>query len=145
MQRAAAAVVLALAASATAAPMYKCVDERGVTHYADKPTPGCANAPVDIRASPPISGALAPSGEDAAQQEADFRRRRMEREEAERLQRAERAELLSRCTSLKQERAVLSSGRRLVQINEQGERVYLDDAVRAQRLAEVQAALEQCP
>lgn len=125
--------------------MYKCVDARGVMHYADQPTPGCANAAVDIRASPPISGRLAPLGENAAQQEADFRRRQIEREQAERAARAEHAERDARCASLAQERAVLASGRRLVRFTAQGEREYLDDAVRAQRLAEVQAALRQCP
>ena len=125
--------------------MYKCVDARGVTQYADKPTPGCANAPVDIRPSPPISGRLSPPGENAAQQEADFRRRQIEREQAERAKRAEHAERDTRCASLQQERAVLASGRRLVQFNAQGEREYLDDAVRQRRLAEVQAALQQCP
>jgi len=128
--------------------MYKCVDARGVTHYADKPTPGCANAQVDIRPSPPISGRLAPPGENAAQQEADFRRRQIEREQAERAERAartEHAERDARCASLEQERAVLASGRRLVRFNAQGEREYLDDAVRQQRLSEVQAALQQCP
>jgi hypothetical protein len=125
--------------------MYKCVDARGVTHYADKPTPGCANAEVDIRPSPPISGRLAPPAENAAQQEADFRRRQIEREQAERAERTEHAERDARCASLEQERAVLASGRRLVRFNAQGEREYLDDAVRQQRLAEVQAALGQCP
>jgi hypothetical protein len=130
--------------SGAAAQMYKCVDERGVTHYADKPTPGCRNSEVDIRGSPPISGALAPRSENPAQEEAAFRRRQIEREQAERAQRAERAQLESRCASLKQERAVLASGRRLVEIDAKGERVYVDDAVRERRLAEVDAALEQC-
>jgi hypothetical protein len=66
--------VLALALPAHA-QMYKCVDSRGVTHYADQPTEGCRNAAVDIRPSPPISGRLTPSAADPAQQDADFRRR----------------------------------------------------------------------
>lgn len=139
------ALVLALGASGAAAQMYKCVDARGVTHYADKPTPGCTNAEVDIRGSAPLSGRLAPPAPGTAQREADFRRRQIEREEAERAQRAERAELASACASLREERAVLASGRRLAQINAQGERVFVDDAARDRRLAEVQAALRQCP
>jgi hypothetical protein len=145
VKQAAVAVVLALCAQGAAAQMYKCVDARGVTHYADKPTPGCANTEVDIRASPPISGRLAPPAENAAQQEADFRRRRLEREEAERSERAQRAELESRCASLRQEHALLASGRRLVQFDARGERVYVEDSVRERRLAEVQAALQECP
>jgi len=125
--------------------MYKCVDARGVAHYADRPTSGCANAEVDIRASPPISGRVAPPIASPAQQEADFRRRLMEREQADQAERAAHAERDARCASLEQERAVLASGRRLVRFNAQGEREYLDDAVRQRRLAEVQAALQECP
>lgn len=73
MKAAGAALLALFWAGAATAQMYKCVDARGVTHYADKPTAGCANAAVDIRASPPISGALAPPAENRAQQEADFR------------------------------------------------------------------------
>ena len=122
--------------------MYKCVDERGVTHYADQPTPGCMNTAVEIRPSPPISPNVAPPpAERRAEQEADFRRRQVERHEAER---AARAELEQRCQGLRQERARLSPGRRLVETNERGERVYVEDATRDRRLAEVQTSLERC-
>lgn len=143
--------VLCLAGALLAGPagvhaeMYKCVDARGVTHYADKPTAGCKNAAVEIQGSPPISGRVAPPADDVAQQEADFQRRKLERETAERAERAERAQLERRCASLRAERGRLASGRRLVEIDARGERVYVDDAVRDRRLAEVQAALRQCP
>jgi hypothetical protein len=138
----AAALALALPAQAQ---MYKCVDARGVTHYADQPTAGCKNATVDIRPSPPISGRLAPPPADPAQQDADFRRRQLERAEAERDEREQRAALESRCAALRQDRTMLTAGTRLVQLNAQGERVYLDDATRARRLADVAAALGACP
>lgn len=140
-----AALLVILWTGNAAAQMYKCVDARGVTHYADKPTPGCRNAAVDIRGSPPISGQLVPHADDTAQQEADFRRRQSERQRAEDAARAERAQLERRCASLRAQRGELASGRRLVQFDAQGERVYVDDAERARRLAEVQAALQQCP
>lgn len=140
----AALLLLVLAAPAAAQEMYKCVDAHGVTHYADKPTAGCRNARVDIRASPPISGRLAPP-QNEAEQEAGFRRRQIEREQAERTEHAQRAELESRCAALGQQRAELSSGRRLAHIDAHGEPVFMDDAERARRLAEVQAALRECP
>ncbi|HET7197516.1 MAG TPA: DUF4124 domain-containing protein [Burkholderiales bacterium] len=127
------------------AQMYKCVDAHGVTHYADKPTPGCTNAAVDIRASPPISGRLAPPTSDPAQEEADFRRRQLERSQAEQAERDQRAALERRCAGLRRQQATLGSGRRIAQINAQGEQVFMDDEVRARRLAEVQAQLAQCP
>jgi hypothetical protein len=144
-KRSVAALALLLATGSVTAQMYKCVDAQGRTHYADQPTPGCSNTKVDIRPSAPLSGGLAAPPEDTARQEADFRRRQMEREQAEETARAERAQLESRCAVLRQETATLSSGRRLVRINENGEREYVDDAVRERRLAELHAALEGCP
>ena len=135
---------VALAAPAAAGEMYKCVDARGVTHYADEPTAGCRNARVDIRASPPISGRLA-APQSEAEQEARFRRRQIEREQAERTEHVQRAELESRCATLNQQRAELTSGRRLARIDARGVPVFMGDAERARRLAEVEAALRQCP
>lgn len=144
MKAAGAALLALFWAGVATAQMYKCVDARGVTHYADKPTAGCANAAVDIRASPPISGALAPPAENRAQQEADFRRRQLERDEAGRAQRDAQAAQEGRCANLERERALIASGRRMVEIDAQGERTYVDDTARERRLAEVQAALAQC-
>jgi hypothetical protein len=122
--------------------MYKCVDKQGVTHYTDSPLAGCKGKEVDIRPLPSISGEIKPRGEDFAQQDADFKRRQNERAAAEA---KERTALEARCRSLRQERAVLASGRRLARTNEQGERVYLPDQARQEQLARVQQALRACP
>lgn len=143
--RAARALVLLAAACASVpawAQMYKCVDRQGVTHYTDSPPPGCKGKEVDIRPLPSISGEIRPRDEDFAQQDADFKRRQNERASAEA---KERAALEARCRSLRQERAVLASGRRLARTNEQGERVYLPDQARQEQLARVQQALRACP
>ena len=124
------------------AQMYKCVDERGVTGYSDKPRPGCKGSQVDIRPSAPISGEIRPRGEDFASDEADFKRRQHERERA---QSKDRAALAGRCRSLRREHARLSTGRRLLEVNANGERVYLPDDVRSQRLTQITAALRGCP
>ena len=47
MRRLALALLLAVALPAHA-QMYKCVDARGVTHYTDKPLPGCKGGAVNI-------------------------------------------------------------------------------------------------
>lgn len=122
--------------------MYKCVDQNGVTHYADAPMPGCKGREVDIRPIPPLSGEVSRGSGDFAQQDAEFKRRQNERAAAEA---QEQASLESRCSSLRREHAVLSSGRRLWRFSEQGERVYLPDEVREQRLAHVREAMRGCP
>lgn len=139
------AVLLAVAlgwAATVQAQMYKCVDESGVTHYSDKPRPGCKGREVDIRPIPSISGSVTERSQDFAREDADFKRRQNERERAAA---KERSELQARCRSLRQEHALLSSGRRLAQVNADGERVYLPDEVRDQRLAQVRDALRACP
>lgn len=135
------AFLLAWVAGAQA-QMYKCVDERGVTHYSDKPRPGCRGAAVDIRPIPPLSGSVTERGQDLAREDADFKRRQNERERAAA---EERAALQARCKALRQEQGRLSSGRRLAQVNANGEAVYVPDEVREQRLAHVREALRACP
>ena len=122
--------------------MYKCIDERGVTHYTDKPRPGCKGGAVDIQPISPASGKIAPRSEDLAGQEADFRRRQIERERAAEKEGAAQAR---RCGPLRQEHARLSSGRRIARVSPSGEREYLDDAVREKRLAELRDQLRGCP
>jgi hypothetical protein len=139
------ALVLAAAlawAPGVHAQMYKCVDEHGVTQYSDKPRPGCKGGPVDIRPIPSISGAVPERSEDFARDDADFKRRQNERERAAA---RERAELQARCSALRQEQARLSSGRPLAQVNASGDRVYIPDEMRDQRLVQVRDALRGCP
>ncbi len=123
--------------------MYKCIDANGVTHYTDTPVTGCKGSEVDIRPLPSVSGGEAkPRGPDFAQQEAEFKRRQNLRATVEA---QERAALEARCASLHDEAARLSDGRPLVRFNEQGERAYVPDEVRRQRLARVREALRACP
>jgi len=138
------ALGILLAAVTTAdAQMYKCVDERGVVHYSDKPRPGCKGGQVNIQASPPISGKIAPPrSPDLARQDAEFKRRQIEREQAEAKDKAAAA---SRCARLRREHAVLASGVRVGKITNEGERVYLDDATRDARLLKLKEELRGCP
>jgi hypothetical protein len=132
--------VILFAALSAHAQMYKCVDERGVTHYSDQPRAGCKGARVDIQASPPPAGG-APRAEDFARQDADFKRRQLERERAEA---ADKASLEQRCAGLRQEHAVLASGIRVGKITAEGERDYIDDATRDARLGQIKEALRAC-
>ena len=138
----AALALLLMAALPAWAQMYKCIDRNGVTHYADSPLPGCKGREVDIGPLPPLSGKLQPRTEDPARQDAEFRRRQNQRAEAE--ERA-RTALAARCKSLRREQAMLSGGRPLLRFNDQGERVYVPDEEREQRLARLRDAARACP
>jgi len=142
--------IVAIAAAVSAAPvhaqMYKCVDERGATHYTDKPQPRCKGGPVDIRAAPPISGKVEQRQEDLTGAERDFQRRQIERtgkdqDEARKLEAQKR-----RCASMNAEYQRLTSGYRLARINEKGERIYVEDVDRDKRATQLKADIaRQCP
>jgi hypothetical protein len=134
------ALLLALVAAPAAAQMYKCTNERGVVQYTDKPMAGCKE--VDIRPSPPISGALQAPAEDLSKQDAEFRRRQIERERSASAAQQAHAQ---RCTELRREYSMLATSRRVVRMNEKGEREFMDDAVRERRLADLQRDLSGCP
>lgn len=140
--RSIAAAVFLVAALPAAAQMYKCVDEQGVTHYSDKPRPGCKGGKVDIRPIPSVSGQTTPPPSDVSRQDADFKRRQIEIQEAEA---KEKAALGERCARLRRDFEWLSSGVRISQRNAQGERAFVDDATRDARLAQVKDQLRACP
>ncbi|HWI35244.1 MAG TPA: DUF4124 domain-containing protein [Burkholderiales bacterium] len=135
-----AAILLLAVACPAQAQMYKCTNERGVVQYTDKPGPGCKE--VDIRPSPPISGALQKPSEDLVREEAEFRKRQIDRDASLAEERKAQAE---RCGRLRRELTLLNSSRRLVQIDERGERIFMDDSARDQKVADLQREIARCP
>lgn len=133
--------LLLLAASPAGAQMYKCVDERGVTHYTDKPRPGCKGGAVDIRPIPAISGATAPASRDLDGDDAAFKRRQIEREQAAT---QDRTALDERCARLRQEERFLSHGGPLSHTDAQGKHTFMDDATRDARRVQVKEQLRLC-
>jgi hypothetical protein len=134
------AALLLLAAFGAHAQMYKCTDERGVVQYTDKATAGCKE--VAIRASPPISGSLTPPADDLARQEAEFRKRLIDRDAG---LTQERQALVERCSYLRREQGILTTSRRIVRMNEKGDPTFVEDAARDERLADIQRELTRCP
>ena len=136
------ALLLAFALPAQA-QMYKCVDEHGRTRYSDQPALGCKE--VDIRPSPPLSGEVKAREENFALQDAELKRRQLEREAAATKEREEREAREGRCASLRRQQVMLGSGVRIASVNDHGERVYMDDATRERRLAVLAQELRGCP
>lgn len=133
-------LLLAAAAGPAQAQMYKCTNERGVVQYTDKPGAGCKE--VDIRPSPPISGTLQKPPEDLAREEAEFRKRQIDRDASVA---EERKAQVERCSRMRRELTLLNSSRRLVQIDERGERQFMDDSARDEKVAELQREIARCP
>ena len=135
-----------LAAAPAYAQMFKCVDERGVTHYTDKPRPGCKGREVDIRPIPPPSGKERASGSDASDAEREFQRRRIDRARADEADARKQEQEKRRCASLRAEHGLLQGARAVFHIDDKGNRVYLEDQARSKRAAELQAEIARaCP
>ena len=143
MRRYALALLVLVLALPAHAQMYKCVDEHGKTRYADQPGAGCK--PVDIKPSPPLGGEAASRKDDFATQDAELKRRLLERDEAAAREREQREVAEHRCAGLRRENTVLASGIPIVDVNSKGEKVYMDDVTRERRLAELAAQLRSCP
>lgn len=133
------AAVLAMAAfsSSSQAAVYKWVDERGVTHYSEKPPQGRKPAEIPIRAQPAPAG-----GEDSQrraktwqEQEAEFQQRRIEREErrinGQALERAT-GDRTRNCLAARHDLEILDKQRPVYRVDQRGERVYIGDKERAQ-------------
>ena len=128
-------VAAGLLAGGAHAQMYKCVDAKGVTHYVDKPCPGGSKgAEVDIKGQQPISGKLQPQKMDAAREEREFQRRRLENERKDKAAENQRLQRQRRCASMHSELQRLTAQRRVASVNSKGERVYMDDQARDQRI-----------
>jgi hypothetical protein len=145
--RIAVGLLFCLLAHAAQAQMYKCVDERGRMTYSDKPQPGCKGGEINLQPVPSIPGQAAPAQgapnpASTAQQDVEFRRRQAEREQREAVEKQARDE---HCTKVRQELSWLSVTIRMVTITDSGERVFMDDATREKRLAELRQQARGCP
>jgi hypothetical protein len=127
-------VVLAVAASwPAAAALYKWVDEKGVTHYSEQPPPDRKATRLELPSEPSAPGSGSP--ENWKQREIEFRKRHIEKEQADEKQKAasERNDAMRKqvCLRARRQLDLLGAGRPLYHVNERGERVYMDDAERA--------------
>jgi hypothetical protein len=136
------AAALLLVASPAAAQTYKCVDGKGITYYGDNPRAGCKR--VNITPIPSLSGKDSSGATiDYRMQDAEFRRRQVERAQAEQ---DAKEDLARQCRPLRAEAGRLMSGGRVIaRVTDNGEVVYLDDEARDRRLGELREALRRCP
>ena len=147
------AMGLLLCAAPSSAQMYKWVDEKGVTHYSESPPPGRKAQQIQ-QATPapgPAPGSSAPPkpAEPAStwgDKERAFRQRTIEREYAEEAKRQKDAERLAlrreACLEARYMVNALNSGVPVYKLNEKGEREYLADNVRADRLQRAKENVE---
>ena len=134
------ASVFALLATGTvlASDIYKYTDENGVVHYVDRPTGAPSEERVDVVVSNPSPSA-------AANSSSDWRARRDARKEAQSAAKAEKSEKEERAQLCQQYRDRLvqyDNSRQLYRMDEQGERVYLNDKEIEEARQQVQAQID---
>lgn len=130
------AAVLFLACADAGAALYKWVDEKGVTHYTEQPPPDRKSTRIEIRSDGP---AAAPEKADSwKEKEVELRRRRLEQERAQETSDAkaknEAAQRRYHCLRARDALETLAPGHPVYQLNDKGERVYLEDAQREEQL-----------
>jgi hypothetical protein len=140
-------LILASVAASSFAQTYKWRDASGRIQYSDIPPPAGAKDVQQIRKSSGIPSGPSGSGasKSVSDQDADFRKRLADKQEAETKQNKATEEERVRahnCDLAKGQLAALESGARLMQLNAQGERVALDDAGRERAKQEAQQAVE---
>ncbi|MDH2917258.1 MAG: DUF4124 domain-containing protein [Gallionella sp.] len=127
------------------AGLNKWIDAEGKVHYSDAP-------PQDVKAQPVpnIAGkgqTAAPatySTKSYAEREAELKKSKQEKTEAgekKAKQEAQAEEKKRNCTAAQQNLRSLEEGTRIVTYDANGERTYLDDAAREQRLDDARKAV----
>ncbi|MBU0688557.1 MAG: DUF4124 domain-containing protein [Gammaproteobacteria bacterium] len=146
MKFATALLLLGFISLSAQAGLNKWVDENGKVHYSDSPPmdakvesvrnvtgKGQEAAPVDY------------SSKSYSQREAELKKARQEKKEASEKSASESAQQQERkrnCAAAQENLRALESGTRLVTYDEKGEKRFMDDAERAQRLNSARDAVK---
>lgn len=111
--------------------LYKWVDEKGVVHYSDTPPPGKGGQKLRTPSQPPLDGASSPQRSRSWQeqlQDSNERRFQDEKRQKEAQQKAQEAD--QKCLRARNALDSLKRERPLYRVDQQGERVFMEDEER---------------
>jgi hypothetical protein len=148
-------MILMLSPLAVHAQMLKCISKDGKVEYAAQCPAGTKEQQTGIKSTPAApttsdkgsdKGADKSKPKSVTEQEADFKKRQVEKAEAEGKQQKEAAEAAQRkraCDEARSYLAGLESGARVTRNDPKtGERVFLEDAARAQEVQRAQQSVQ---
>ncbi|MHB1619806.1 MAG: DUF4124 domain-containing protein [Sulfuricella sp.] len=143
-------ISMLMVATVTNAGVIKWVDAKGKVHYSDQPPPSTAKSQknLDFQTGPasPIATPDSKGGEKSlAEKDLEFRKRRAEAEKAAAKQAEEKKDAKRKqenCAQARNQLQALQEGQRIVQYNEKGERVFLEDSARPQAIEEAKRAAD---
>jgi flagellar motility protein MotE (MotC chaperone) len=146
MKSAAALVLLACLSLSAQAGLNKWVDEDGKVHYSDSPPAGAQVESVrNISGKGQESAPADYSSKNYSQREAELNKARQQKKEATEKSAREAAQQQERkqnCAAARENLRALESGTRLVTYDENGEKRFLDDAERTQRMNSAREAVK---
>jgi len=129
-----------------ASAICKWKDADGRTQYSDAPPPG-GRCEGNIKVQPPISSGTAPAVPQSYQEkDMEFRKRRVEKQEAEKKVEQEKADAETKrknCESAQNRVAGLARGGRIARYDANGQIYYLGDDDVARELADARKQAEQ--
>jgi len=146
MKSATALLLLSFVSLSAQAGLNKWVDENGKVHYSDSPPMGAQVESVrNITGKGQEAAPADYSSKTYSQREAELKKARQEKKEASEKSALEAAQKQARqqnCAAARENLRALESGARLVTYDENGEKRFLDDADREQRLDSARTAVK---
>ncbi|MDP2695380.1 MAG: DUF4124 domain-containing protein [Gallionella sp.] len=147
-------ILLMLASTTAFAALSKWVDADGKVHYSDQPPPANVKAKT-LRVTPEATAPVSASGVAAAsapvapktiaEREAELKKAQQAKKEAADKAAQEQARIDAEkadCAAAQQNLRALQEGMRMVEIDAKGERSYLDDEQRRQRIEKAQQEIK---
>lgn len=146
-------IFLAVSTTGFGQQLYKWVDENGKVQYSDQPPPASAKQQkLDLKVPPPAaqpaeaksdeksgkSETKAAGPKSLAEQELEFRKRRVQEEEKAAKQAAEAKQNQQKCDQARSQLAANQQVGRLFSYDAKGERVYVDDQTRQANIEKAQ-------
>jgi hypothetical protein len=140
--------VLALAAGSVSAEICKYKDANGRTQYSDNPPPGvkCEGTIRSAPSAPSGVGDASAGPKSYQEREMEFRKRRLDKEEAEKkaqIEKDQQAAKKATCESARSRVLGLQRGGRVAKYDAQGQIMFLDDAEIAREIADAQRTADQ--
>ncbi len=124
------------------AQVYRWVDEKGKTHYGERPPQGRKAQEVKDRlANPAGSAGDAAKGSSWQDQEREFQGRRIKAEEEDAKRQVQDASRRQTCVQARDQLAQMKTARRIYKLNEKGERVFHDEAEHSASIARQERAV----
>ena len=125
------------------AQVYKWVDEKGVTHYGERAPQGAKAREVEQHLANPAPAPGKATPPDWKAQELEFRRRRIESEQAESRQEQQDAANRRYCNEARDRLARLKAAHRIYRLDDKGQRVYESDDERQASVAQLEQQIAQ--